>query len=204
MRARILAFAICTVAAAASGSAQPPSPPRAAGQPRAPQAPPPPAASAREQPPPPPAPPPVAAARTRREGQPVNVKIEFTLTDQRGTAAPVKRTVALIVADGHTGMIRSQSQVYGLGSEVPLNVDTSPELLADGKIRLGFNIQYDWPAPVDTPSDRNPPRGTVAKTSIHDSISLILENGKPIVAAQSADPIGDRQVSVEVKATVLK
>ena len=33
------------------------------------------------------------------------------------------------------------------------------------------------------------------KTAMHDSLSLILENGKPIVAAQSADPIGDRQVT---------
>jgi hypothetical protein len=33
---------------------------------------------------------------------------------------------------------------------------------------------------------------------------LVLENGKPLVAAQSADPVGDRQVTVEVKATILK
>jgi len=44
----------------------------------------------------------------------------------------------------------------------------------------------------------------VAKTTLQDSVSLILENGKSMVAAQSADPIGDRQVTVELKATVLK
>ncbi len=85
---------------------------------------------------------------------------------------------------------------------VPLNVDTSPELLTDGKIRLAFNLQYDWPAPLDAP-DRTP-RGTVIKTTMHDSVSLILENGKSMIAAQSADPIGDRQVTVEVKATILR
>jgi len=51
---------------------------------------------------------------------------------------------------------------------------------------------------------QQPPRGTVIKTALHDSVSLILESGKPMIAAQSADPIGDRQVTVEVKATVLR
>jgi hypothetical protein len=32
----------------------------------------------------------------------------------------------------------------------------------------------------------------------------VLESGKPIVAAQSADPVGDRQVTIEVKATILR
>jgi hypothetical protein len=137
----------------------------------------------------------------------VNIRVEFTLSDQRGATAPVKRTVSMIVADGRTGQIRSQSEVFGLGANpnVPLNIDTSPELIADGKVRLSFNLQYDWPAPIEqNDSTRNPPRGTVIKTSMHDSISLILENGKPMVVAQSADPIGDRQVTVEVKATVLR
>jgi hypothetical protein len=37
-----------------------------------------------------------------------------------------------------------------------------------------------------------------------DASFKTLENGKSMVAAQSADPIGDRQVTVEVKATILK
>lgn len=132
----------------------------------------------------------------------MNVKIEFTITDQRGTGPAVKRTISVIVADAHTGQIRSQSEVAGIGG-IPLNVDTTPELLTDGKIRLGFNLQYDWAASFD--SKEGPvARGTVMKTAMHDSVSLILESGKPMVAAQSADPIGDRQVTVEVKATVLR
>jgi hypothetical protein len=145
----------------------------------------------------------------RREGQPVNIKIDFTITDQRGGAPAIKRTMTLMVADFHTGSIRSQSAVFQVG-DVPLNIDASPTLLTDGKIRLGFNLQYDWPAPFETPA-ANPnqappalPRGTVIKTQLHDSVTLMLESGKPMVAAQSADPIGDRQVTVEVKATVLR
>ena len=146
--------------------------------------------------------PPAPAPAARRTGQPVNVKIEFTLSDQRGTAPAVKRTLSIIVADGHVGQIRSQSDVIGINVAIPLNVDTTPELLSDGKIRLGFNLQYDWAAPLEAATP--PVRGTLAKTSMHDSVSLILESGKSMVAAQSADPIGDRQVTVEVKATILK
>jgi len=148
-----------------------------------------------------PAPP--AAAAPRRAGQPVNIKVEFTLSDQRGGAAAVKRTVTVVVADLRGGFIRSSSDVVGVAGGVVLNIDANPELLADGKIRLGCNLQYDWPAPIEQ-ADRSLPRGTVMKTVMHDSVSLVLESGKPMVAAQSADPIGDRQVTVEVKATVLR
>ena len=142
---------------------------------------------------------PAAPERPRREGQPVNVKVDLTLTDQRGGSAPVNRTVTVLAADGYTGSIRTQSQVIAVGP-VPLNVDASPTLLADGKIRLGINLQYDWPAPTDA----NSARGTVVSTSLHDQLMMILENGKPMIVAQSADPIGERQVTVEVKATILK
>ena len=94
-----------------------------------------------------PAPP--APAAPRREGQPVNIKVEFTLSDQRGGAAAVKRTVTVVVADGRTGFIRSSSDVVGVAGGVVLNIDTAPELLADGKIRLGCNLQYDWPPPLE-------------------------------------------------------
>src|SRR3954470_11052870 len=81
---------------------------------------------------------PPPAERTRREGQAVNVKVDLTLTDQRGGGAAIKRTLTVIAADGFTGSIRTQSTVVGIGIPVPLNVDASPTLLADGKIRLGI------------------------------------------------------------------
>jgi len=33
---------------------------------------------------------------------------------------------------------------------------------------------------------------------------VILQSGKPLVISQAADPIGDREIIIEVKATVLK
>jgi hypothetical protein len=158
-------------------------------------------------PPPPPPPPPVAGATTaRRLGQPVNVQMEFTITDQRDGVPAIKRTVTVIVGDGYTGQIRSQSDVIatvprGVPFPVTLNIDASPELLADGKIRAGVNLQYDWILPQ---AEGTPATGTVIKTSVRDTLSLILESGKTMIAAQSADPSGDRKVTVEVKATILK
>jgi hypothetical protein len=141
------------------------------------------------------------APAPRRTGQPINVKIDLSINDQRGGSPAVKRTLSMVVADGMGGSIRSQSDVMAVGP-VPLNVDALPDLIADNKIRLNLTLQYDWPAPME--AGRESPRGTVVKTTLRDSVSLVLENGKPMVVAQSADPIGDRQVTVEVKATILR
>jgi hypothetical protein len=235
MRVRLLTSTIGVLVLAASTFAQPPAPPnrapgdgpseprpaeqRPSGQPSTAPAPDRSAQPARATTQRPAEQPAAPAAETRvqpqrREGQPVNIKIEFTITDQRGGSAGIKRTLTVTVADGLNGQIRSQSEVAGVGP-IPLNIDVRPDLLSDGKLRLGFNLQYDWPAPVERVDTQKPPipaevemraapRGTVMKTTMHNSVALILESGKSMVASQSADPIGDRQVTVEVKATVLR
>jgi hypothetical protein len=197
MRSRALLMSVCLAVAVPMSAQQ--SPPPRGGTPAPPQSPRPGGPNTGPATVPAPIPPP------RREGQPVNVKIEFILVDQHGSGAPTKRSVSLVVADMRGGSIRSTSDVMGVGGGVPLNIDTNPELLPDGKIRLGFTIQYDWPAPIESGESRPaPPRGTVIKTSMHESVALILDSGKSMIAAQSADPLGDRTVTVEVKATVLK
>jgi hypothetical protein len=37
-----------------------------------------------------------------------------------------------------------------------------------------------------------------------ESLALLVVDGKPVLASQSADPRGDRKVSVEVTASVIK
>ena len=39
---------------------------------------------------------------------------------------------------------------------------------------------------------------------IQENLSVNLEDGKALVVSQSADPVSDRQVTVEVRATILK
>ena len=198
MTARALFMSLFVVVASAAGLAQP--------QDRQPAQPP---ATAPRTPGAPPAPTPTApAAETRvavREGQPLNIRVDLTITDQRGGNPIFKKTVTVVTADGMGGFIRSTARYREIG-DVPLNVDTQPRLLPDGKIRVSVNLQYDLPASVDPSDIKNEERraGPLTKTSIHENLSLVLESGKPIVAAQSADPVGDRQVTIEVKATILR
>jgi hypothetical protein len=49
-----------------------------------------------------------------------------------------------------------------------------------------------------------PGAGALRTTEIHENLGMILDSGKPLVVAQSADPVGDRQVTIEVKATALR
>jgi hypothetical protein len=139
----------------------------------------------------------------RRSGQPLNVKVDVTISDQAGSASPaLKKTVSVVTGDSMNGFIRSNAFYQELGL-VPLNVDTEPEILGDGKIRLRVNLQYDLPNPARGGGDVAG-AGSLKKTELRENLSLILESGKSIVAAQSADPVGDRQVTVEVKATILR
>jgi hypothetical protein len=188
MMLRTLVLTTIIVASTVTAFAQTPAAP-----PAAPAAPVPPATLAAPTPP-----------RPRREGQAINVRVDVTLTDQRGGAQPIKRTLTVIAADGYTGSLRTQSAVFGMNVPVPLNVDASPTLLADGRIRLAINLQYDWPAPSSDGNSNTTPRGTVTSSSVRDQLVMILESGKSMIVAQSADPVGDRQVAVEVKATILK
>jgi len=156
-----------------------------------------------------PAPTAAPAPEPRRNGQPVNIKVDVTITEQRGsTVGTTKKTATVVVADGQFGAIRTQSDVFAVANQMPLNIDAEPQLLMgpgnENKIRLRLNLQYDLPSPLETQGGSNPPRGTVLKTQLHDNLSLVLENGKPVVAAQSVDPVGDRRVTVEVTATVIR
>jgi hypothetical protein len=196
-RSACLAFCVaCALAGAgASVSAQTPAP-----------KPPPPRAPAVEPPPQPSAP--AVQVKPEPPRQSVNVRVEVTITEQRGSAAPAKKIVSTVAGDGLLNRIRSSETflpVPGSGmpnvGDVPLNIDVMPMILQDGKIRLTLNLEYDLPGTKGDGSERG---YTAAKSSIRENLGIILENGKPLVVAQSADPVSDRQVSVEVRATILK
>ena len=87
---------------------------------------------------------------------------------------------------------------------MPLNVDTEPEVLSDGKIRVRVNLQYDLPGSVAGQATETPGAGSLRRTQIRENLAVILESGKGLTIAQSADPVGDRQVTIDVKATVLR
>ena len=145
---------------------------------------------------------PAAPQPPRPEGPLQNVRVEITITDQRGGAAPIKKIVSITAADGLPNRVRTFSQFTGLG-DVPLNVDVTPLVRAGGKIRLNMTLEYALPAPPATAAEpaKGPP---LTRTSIQETLNTVLDDGKSMVIAQSADPISDRQVTLEVTATVLK
>jgi len=200
MRGRSLVLTILVVVTAASALAQQPAPtPKpAAEQPAPAAAPATPSTSS----------PAAAVALAPRRGQPVNIRIDVTITDQHGGTAALKKTVSVVTADQQGGLIRSTANYSSIG-DVPLNLDVLPELIADGKIRVGVNLQYDLPGSAARPADSGATQpdanvGWLRRTQIRENLNVILENGKPISIAQAADPVGDRQVTIEVKATVLR
>jgi hypothetical protein len=143
---------------------------------------------------------PSPAFAPRNRGQLVNLRLEFTVTDQIGTAPPVKKTITMNVADGESGRIRTNADVFRKNSNptvVPLSVDASPEIEGT-KIRLRASLEYQLL------SDAAGPDLPAGKTSITQSVTSILSDGVPTILSQSADPLTDRKVTLEVKATIIK
>jgi hypothetical protein len=132
-----------------------------------------------------------------------NVQIELTLTDQLGANAAEKKTVSMIASSGSWGKVRSTGTIRPDGDApypVVLNVDARPFVSVEGPVQLELTFEY---VPLKSTGDvkegaRQRPAG------INQSQTVILQSGKPLVVSQAADPISDRKVVVEVKATVLK
>jgi len=132
-----------------------------------------------------------------------NVQIELNLTDQIGSNAAEKKTVTMIATSGTLGKIRSVGTIRPEGDSpypVVLNVDARPFVSIDGPIQVELTLEY---VPLKSTGDvkegaRQRPSG------INQSLTVVLQNGKPLIVSQAADPISDRKVVVEVKATVLK
>jgi hypothetical protein len=141
------------------------------------------------------APKPPEAERLQQRGQPVNIKLDVTIVDEGGPH-PSRKTVSVTVADRQSGQVRSAVLVPGVG-HVPVSLDALPVLEPDGKIRARFTLEYQ-PRPGNDPKEPSRP------VEMRLSFGIILEDGKQVVAAQAADPVTDRRVSVEVTATVLK
>jgi hypothetical protein len=119
-----------------------------------------------------------------------NVQIELTVTDSTGPAGPQKKSVRMLVAEGMMGRIRSTRQ----NTSAVLNVDATP-FITENMIRLQMTLEYSpLPAPGAAP----------AVAHVNEMVTVMLTPGKPTTVSQAADPSADRQVTVEVTATILK
>ena len=170
---------------------KPPAPPPAPPEDAAPANP------GRTAPPPPPAAP-TPDGRTPKVGP--NVRVEVTLSDLGGNGAPpTSKVVTITTNDNSWGKLRAMvtSRAYGAA---PLNIDALPMVLGDGRVRLSLTIEYNQGRNPDM--EGNPDR--IMSVSINQSTTIVLDSGKPQLISQSADPIGDRKVTAEVKATILR
>lgn len=163
-----------------------------------------------------------AIAKKVEEAQPnprfvrtlTNVQIELTLTDQTGSGAPDKKTVSMVVSSGNWGKIRSAGNIRQVGEApytVDLGVDARPFVSVDGPIQLELTLNYSPPG--DRAIEKKGAtredvieelRKQTKPTGINQSMTVVLQSGKPVIISQAADPASDRKVIVEVKATVLK
>jgi hypothetical protein len=64
-----------------------------------------------------------------------------------------------------------------------INVDARPQILPTGNIRVTLSLEYQ---------------------AFIQQQTVVVESGKPLVLTQTADPLSDRRVTVEMRATILK
>ena len=132
--------------------------------------------------------PPEQAQPARAAAQLVNIRVELTITDQRADAPAAPKTITMLIEDHQNARIRT-----GRGNAA-LNLDARPEILREGRIRVSLGLEY---TPQDGPDRASP-------MPIQESVTALLEDGKPLVVSQSADPSGDRKVRLELKATIVR
>jgi hypothetical protein len=132
-----------------------------------------------------------------------NVRVDLTITDGTGlrnTDAAAVKVVTMLVADGRQGRIRSSNNVRtgdGEGRQILINVDAIPSVRADGRIELSLTIEYTPDLPQAATASPRP-------SSITESLTVLVADGKSTLISQSADPATARKVMVEVTATVIK
>jgi hypothetical protein len=134
-------------------------------------------------------------------GQPINVKLDLTITDQAGPGdAATKRSVSMIVADRHMGSVRSSGRVV-VGPNnfnVGLNLDAEPFILNENQIRLTLALEYS-----PKPGTENATSGE-GRANLTERLTLWVQPGKPIVISHASDPTSDRKITAELVTTVLK
>jgi hypothetical protein len=120
-------------------------------------------------------------------GQLINIQLDVTLVAEGGAEGTVRKTVTLLLADRLDGSVRSLER--GPGAQGSLNVDARPVMQSNGKVltRIGLEFQSGNDVPF-----------------VQVRVQPLLESGKPLRISRAVSPKGDRSVTVEVTATVLK
>ena len=137
---------------------------------------------------------PMPPAALRPPGQMINVRIDVTLSDSKGT----HKTLTMTVADGESGMNRTTSSlaVGQAGGDYSFNADARPSVIGN-KVRLGLTADAVVPVENDKASPANGGR-----LGLRQSQTLILNDGESVEIARAADPVSDRVFALSVKVTI--
>jgi hypothetical protein len=133
-----------------------------------------------------------ATGETRR----ANVSIELTITEHRSDG-PVQKTVTMLVSDRQNGSIRRQ----GVGGPAPagtLNLDARPTVSADNSVLVYLSFVF-LPGQQGRVGRDEPD----SITELHESLTVLVTSGKPLLISEISDPAGNRRLVVQLKATVL-
>jgi len=124
----------------------------------------------------------------------INVRIDVTLTDSKGSP----KVLTMTVADGESGMNRTTSSISSGSNmgEFWFNADAAPTVVGS-KIRL--RLTADAVVPIDTES-ATPNRAS--KLSLRQSQTVILNDGDSVEIARAADPVSDRAFTLSVKVKI--
>ena len=123
-----------------------------------------------------------------------NLRIEVTISDSLAADVQQKKAVTMLVADGRSGQVRSNS-----GDGI-INVDARPQIQRDGRILLQITIEY---RPNLTPQQLQQ-SGASRVTAFSESLSLIVPDGRAVTASQSSDPGSDRRMTLDITTTVVR
>ena len=116
-------------------------------------------------------------------------------------ADPASRRCAIVdpvldfdSANGATGT-RFADDMVAFVRQRGLAVDLIRPVIEGNKVHATLAVSYDTPATGDE---------TTLNTEVRHNLTVVLESGKPVTIAESADPAADRRVALQVKATILR
>ena len=127
------------------------------------------------------------------------------LEQQFRQRVPQQKTVTMLVANRQSGRIRTSRVTPGGfvngqpfdSANFVLNLDAQVSVYISGNIAVSATFEY------------RPPQETgdgiaTPVPSLNETLQVVLKDGQRLVVSQSADPVTDRRVTVELMATVLK
>jgi len=169
----------------ASATPPAPAPPKPTPPPAAAQAPP--------APPAPPSAPSLSLPSSQLVPAATNIKLTLAITDSF-TGTPVTKEMSLMMLQRSGGMIRTS----GNSSSGFMNVDAVATAYLNGAVSLKLTFDYQGAQPGQGPL------AGVRPPAISESLTVVLQDGKPLTVSETADPGSDRRVTVTLTATILK